>query len=233
MSENIKSIVFAIVLAIVSSLLLAIVTTGLKTYQIKNIQIDKQKNILLAMGLIDDNTKYSNSEIEEFYNKNIKTLFTDETGHIDNNEENTKKRLPIYIYQKNDNIDGYIIPINAKGLWGKINGYMALKNDGSTIVGFTVYKHQETPGLGGEIESKWFRKNFHEKKIINQAGDFVSIGIAKGKVNDQIAKDKQINYVDGISGATLTGKYLSESFKDILSEYETVSLKFRTKNYRR
>ncbi len=33
--------------------------------------------------------------------------------------------------------------------------------------------------------------------------------------------------MDGISGATLTGKFLSASMKDILKEYESVSVKFR------
>jgi Na+-transporting NADH:ubiquinone oxidoreductase subunit C len=33
--------------------------------------------------------------------------------------------------------------------------------------------------------------------------------------------------VDGISGATLTGKFLSEGLKDILLDYEPVSVQFR------
>jgi len=48
-------------------------------------------------------------------------------------------------------------------------------------------------------------------------------------VKDTVPKDRRGNYVDGISGATLTGKYLSSGLKDILLEYEPVSLKFRTK----
>ena len=41
--------------------------------------------------------------------------------------------------------------------------------------------------------------------------------------------DRRVNMVDGISGATLTGKYLTTGLKDILLEYEPVSLRFRTK----
>jgi len=114
-----------------------------------------------------------------------------------------------------------------QGLWGKINGYLAIDKDGSTITGFTVYKHSETPGLGGEIERSWFQKNFEGKKIVNKEGKFVSISIARGAVKDVIQKDLQLNFVDGISGATLTGKFLSASMKDILKEYESVSVKFR------
>ena len=106
-------------------------------------------------------------------------------------------------------------------------GYLAIQDDGSTISGFTVYKHSETPGLGGEIEKNWFQKNFIGKKIVDQAGDFVSISVAKGKVADRITKDQQSNFVDGISGATLTGKYLTAGVKEILKSYEPVSIRFR------
>ena len=92
---------------------------------------------------------------------------------------------------------------------------------------FTIFKHSETPGLGGEIEKEWFQKNFVGKKIINRDGRFVSIGVAKGTVKTKIPLKEQMNYVDGISGATLTGKYLSAGIREILHNYEPVSIKFR------
>ena len=39
--------------------------------------------------------------------------------------------------------------------------------------------------------------------------------------------DKRANYVDGISGATLTGKYLTAGLHQILSTYEPASIRFR------
>jgi Na+-transporting NADH:ubiquinone oxidoreductase subunit C len=47
-----------------------------------------------------------------------------------------------------------------------------------------------------------------------------------------IPEPKRDNYVDGISGATLTGKYLSAGLKDILQDYEPVAIEFRQKNLR-
>ena len=61
------------------------------------------------------------------------------------------------------------------------------------------------------------------------AGDFVSISIAKGLLPESFPREKRPNYVDGISGATLTGKYLSAGLKNILQAYEPVSIKFRTR----
>ena len=98
--------------------------------------------------------------------------------------------------------------------------------------GFTVYQHSETPGLGGEIEKSWFQTNFKGKRIVDQGGSFVSIGIAKPSVTAGMSAAEKANYVDGISGATLTGHFLSAGLKEILSEYEPVSIRFRSKEMR-
>jgi len=179
--------------------------------------------------LIHENVGYTHEKINQLYTDNIKYIFVDSKGSIIKNDQKAPKKLPVYIYMKNDRIESYIIPIDSRGLWGRILGYLALKNDGSTIAGFTVYKHSETPGLGGEIEKRWFQKNFEGKKIVSRAGNFLSISIAKGSLEDTVPDDRRMNVVDGISGATLTGKYLSTGLKDVLLEYEPVSLKFRTK----
>ena len=136
-------------------------------------------------------------------------------------------RCPFNVYEKDNTIQAYVVPIDTRGLWGKIHGYLAIDNDGKTVRGFTVYQHSETPGLGGEIESRWFRKNFRGKKIVNKSGNFVSISIAKGKTDEVVPPDKRPNYVDGISGATMTGKFLTAGLRDILKEYEPVAIRFR------
>jgi len=227
MSNALKSFSFAIILGIVCSLLLTAAATGLRKYQKRNIRIDRQKNILLAVKLLDDTKKYSADTIEKLFEKNMKVLFVDHTGRIIRQADRQPEDLPIWLYSEGDTVKAYVVPIDTNGLWGKIHGYLAFEADGATVRGFTVFKHSETPGLGGEIEKRWFQKNFVGKKIINPAGKFVSIGIAKGSVQNKISREKQANYVDGISGATLTGKFLSAGLKDILRNYEPVAIKFR------
>jgi Na+-transporting NADH:ubiquinone oxidoreductase subunit C len=202
-------------------------SSGLKGYQFRNINLDRQKNLLRSAGLIADQNNNTPEYIEKLYSEKIKSLWVDPSGRIVKEMERGEKDLPIYLYIKENEIEAYIVPINAQGLWGKINGYLAINKDGSTISGFTVYKHSETPGLGGEIERSWFQRNFKGKKIVNKEGKFVSISIARGAVKDVIQEDLRVNFVDGISGATLTGKFLSASMKNILKEYESVSVKFR------
>ena len=232
MPNALKSLIFATVLCVVCSLLLTAASTGLQSFQQKNAEVDRQKNILLAFGIIADGQPVTSAQIEKLYHDKVKSLVVDESGRLVPKDQRSPKDLPLYVYIEDDQLQAYVVPIDSRGLWGKIHGYLAIENDGATIRGFTVYKHQETPGLGGEIESRWFRKNFKGKKIVNSGGDFVSIKIAKGSAEGSVTADRQINYVDGISGATMTGKFLSEGMKQILKEYEPVAIQFRHKNNR-
>ncbi len=228
MSGNAKSFVFAAVLCLVCSLLLTAASSGLKTFQEKNIALDKHKNILKSVGLTEEGKAYSAEYVEKLYSDNIKSLWVKaDEGKIIHEKDRGPKDLPIYLYMKQDSVESYILPIESRGLWGKIYGYLAVKNDGTTIAGFTVYSHSETPGLGGEIEKQWFQKNFEGKKIVDRTGGFVSVGIAKGAVKERLPSEKQPFYVDGISGATLTGNFLSAGLKEILLEYEPVAVRFR------
>lgn len=231
MPNALRSIVFATILCVVCSLLLTAASTGLKTFQQKNIEVDRQKNILKAFGIIAEDQKFSAAQIQSDYTRYVRSYWVDDTGRVLKVDQRGPKDLPIYLYVEDETVQAYVVPIDTRGLWGEIHGYLALDNDGTTIRGFTVYKHQETPGLGGEIESRWFRKNFEGKKIVNSQGDFASVNITKGSAA-AMPDDKRINYVDGISGATMTGKFLSEGLQQILKEYEPVAIKFRQKNRR-
>jgi Na+-transporting NADH:ubiquinone oxidoreductase subunit C len=229
MSNHIKSIIFAAVLSIVCGSLLTLASTGLKEYHLKNIALDKQKNILKSVGLIQEDKALSTDTIEELYTNSIRQMWVDFEGKIVPKQQKGTKDLPVYLHVKNGNIQSYIIPVDSRGLWGRISGYLALKKDGVTVSGFTVYNHSETPGLGGEIEKRWFQKNFAGKKIIDDRGKLVSVAIAKGRVADKIPESRQKNFVDGISGATLTGKFLSGGLKLTLIEYEPLLKKIQKK----
>jgi Na+-transporting NADH:ubiquinone oxidoreductase subunit C len=227
MSDMLKSIGFAAATALISSLLLTGAASGLKVYRLKNIRIDTHKNLLKSAGLIKPGVNYSGAEIEKLYRKNIKSYRADKAGRIAPQDGAGKEGLPLFLYVKDNAIRAYILPVHSRGLWGKIEGYIALENDGKTVAGFTVYSQQETPGLGGEIEKAWFQNNFRGKRIVGPDGKFQSVAIAKGRVADRIPPKNQANYVDGISGATLTGRFLSQGLRDTLLAYEKVSINFR------
>jgi Na+-transporting NADH:ubiquinone oxidoreductase subunit C len=232
MSSPVKSVLFAAIMCVTCSVLLTAASTGLQSFQQRNMAVDRHKNILKAAGIVRDDQRIDAEQVERLFQQRIKTLWVDADGRITPSAGEADGRLPFYALVEGDTLSAYIVPINTRGLWGEIHGYLAVENDGATIRGFTVYKHSETPGLGGEIESRWFRKNFKNKKIIDSKGNFVSIAVAKGTVADVVPEGRRKNYVDGISGATLTGKFLSAGLRKILSDYEPMAIEFRQKNPR-
>jgi len=218
-------ILFALLLSFICSLLIATAAGGLKGFQMANMALDKKINILKAANMIGSK-KPSKEKVNTLYDTHIQEVMVNDQGDIIKSDGS--QSLNLYFYQVDGQINGYILPITTRGLWGKIQGYLAFEADGQTVSGFSVFSHSETPGLGGEIESAWFQKNFKGKKILNSQNEFVSVGIAKGKAAN-LTGDNKAHFVDGISGATLTGKYLSEGIKKTLIKYDAVSITFRQK----
>lgn len=222
MSDNTRSIIFTLVLCIACSLLLTAASTSLKPIQQRNILLNMQQNVLKAGGYIDADTKISGEETKKLFSQRISPV----------EFEKGDKKLEFYLkYDESEKISGYIIPLVSNGLWGKIYGYIALEKDGKTVSGMSIYHHEETPGLGGEIEKPPFLQDFANKKILNEKGEFAGIRIAKGKASNSVPKEERDNYVDGISGATLTGRYLSQGLVATFKKYEPVSKKFRNGEY--
>ena len=228
MSGSAKSLLFTAVLCVVCSLLLTAASSGLRPYQERNILIDRHRNVLLAAGLIEPGRKVGEAEVEALYAGRIRELRVDPEGRILEGAERARPDgLPLYLIQEEGEVRGYMVPIDSRGLWGPIQAYLAIDRDGQTVKGFAVTRHAETPGLGGEIEKEWFRRNWVGKKIATREGTFVSVAIAKGKVEEGVPESKRPHYVDGISGATMTGRFLTAGIRDSLSRYEPVSIRFR------
>ena len=75
--------VLILTITIVCSLLLSLASEGLKDLKNKNIEIDKKKNILTAIGIDIDN--YSVLDIEQYFVDNIDTLIITLEGDIIDN----------------------------------------------------------------------------------------------------------------------------------------------------
>jgi len=222
--------IFILTITLIASLLLSISSEGLKSLKLKNVEIDKKKNVLRAIGL--DIVEYDNLKVDSYFSQNIDTLIIDLEGNISNelsiqdleeiennqsgeikyfNKEN--EYLPIY---KDNNNEVVVVPISGKGLWSTLFGYFAIDSDNySTVKGITFYKHKETPGLGGEVSKKWFQNNFIGKEIYKNE-KLVSISVAKAGYADK----NNLYEVDGISGATITSNGVSTFLKRDLKRYE-------------
>ncbi len=215
MHSNKYTLLFAVIVTIAASLLLASAATLLRPYQERNEELDLKTNILKSLGLVSEKG-FTPEQIEQVYADSLEQIFVTETGDVTG-----ESGLPVYLRKDNDNaLVALAIPISGKGLWSTIYGYLSLEPDFETVRWVTFYKHGETPGLGGEIEKEWFSKNFAGKKIFSPSGELVSIRIARGDAESSVPENQLYHTVDGISGASLTGKGVTEFIQNDLEKYQ-------------
>lgn len=222
--SNTYTIVYITILVIVVGTALAWVATALKPEQTRNANADKMKQILSSVHApIGDN-----KQITDLFEKNITGIVINQNGDIQQNEDAfdidvanqiklnaDERKLPVYIYNDDNVGKKYIIPLYGQGLWGPIWGYLALNSDGSTIYG-AYFSHQgETPGLGAEIEKSEFQRRFDGKQLFKDS-QFRPITVVKAGQHPAGNED----YVDGISGGTITSKGVASMLKNGLLPYK-------------
>ncbi|MBT8041821.1 MAG: NADH:ubiquinone reductase (Na(+)-transporting) subunit C [Pontiella sp.] len=185
MREDTKTLTFAAIVCVSCSLLLSGTAAGLKTRQQANEAFDVKRNIVKAFGI--DIGQMDRPEIESTFEKHV--------------SEEMAGDLPIYTWTEDgsDQPSKYAFPVSGKGLWSMMYGYLSLKADLETIAGISFYKHGETPGLGAEIEKSWFQTQFTGKKLYEDGAATEFQVLKPGSTLGESS-------VDGISGATLTGK---------------------------
>lgn len=226
------TIIFAACLSLVSSVLLSGVFMSLKDKQDENKALDKQINILKAAQI----TPNSDKEAKELYKRLVIPMVIDRNGQEFSEKnpqsitETDPQYLALYAIKKEENspdIKAYVYPVAGKGLWSSLYGYLAVDNLGKNIVGITFYQQGETPGLGAEIEKKWFRDNFIGKSLFSE-NKFWGIKVAKASAMlDKDYKTHANNIVNGISGATITSDGVSLMLKKIPQRYEAFFAKKR------
>ncbi|MBP1665091.1 MAG: nqrC, partial [Bacteroidetes bacterium] len=216
-NKNSYTIIYATIMVVIVALMLAFVSGALKDKQTTNVKLDKKKQILTSLNVNLDGQDAEglviNSKAEVLSDSKEKAF------EIDINKELAKplekRELPVYIAS----IDGktkYIVSLRGAGLWGPIWGYLALNDDKNTVYGSFFSHASETPGLGAEIAQKKFQSEFIGKKIMNSDNKFVSIAVVK---NGQTAEG--MDYVDGISGGTITSKGVDAMLMNCIGQYET------------
>lgn len=224
MFSNRYIFIYSSVMVIIVATVLAAAANLLKPRQLQNIEIEKIQNILAPAGIEstyetakENFAKYVtkqvvvNSKGEEI--KGINAFDVD--LYIENKKPADQRKLSIFVITHDDGEINYVVPVRGKGLWGPIWGYIAFKDDLNTIKGVRFDHKGETPGLGAEINTEHFQRQFIDEQILDQNGHFISITVLKGKSNPE---DKHT--VDGISGGTITSKGLEAMLRDGLSLYE-------------
>lgn len=222
--SNLYIILYSAAITVVCGGLLAFASESLKEKQQANIEHERKHNILsTVMDLKED------ANVEELYKTNVNEIVIDFSGNIkdgvkassvDVAAEYKKKPedrlLPVYEFRKGDKIENAVMPVYGYGLWNNIWGFVALKSDFNTIQGVKFEHAGETPGLGARITSEEIQSRFKDKTIFDN-GALTSVAIQKGEGHDYSSDPHK---VDGMSGATLTGKGVNNMLKDYLTSYE-------------
>ncbi len=231
--SNVYTIIYAAVMVIIVALGLSFTHQALLDRQIANENIDKMQQLLRSL-----NITAKTDEAEDRYAELITNayLITSEGDKIEGTEgtmpedlafstelgDPSAEGLPVYeVFIEGKNV--YIIPMSGAGLWGSIWGYLAVEDDGSTIYGADFGHAGETPGLGAEIAERNFGIQFEGKEIIKN-GNFVSIAVVKPGQTDT-----RRDYVDGISGGTITSKGVDKMLLNSVGEYEDFLMKLNRK----
>ena len=227
-NSNTYQILYSAIMVVVVGAVLAFVYMALRPRQERNIANDKRQQILSAVHI----TAPSDDEVEQTYNKYIVSDFViDNNGNVTDSARNAafdidmkanvklaadKRQLPVFKCRLDDGSVKYIIPVYGAGLWGAIWGYVAVDADGSTIYG-AVFRHEgETPGLGAEIAKPAFSDQFDNKTVIKD-NTLIPVEVVKKGLKPEGNAD----YVDGISGGTITSKGVSAMLNECLTPYKS------------
>lgn len=202
----------ATVLCIACSLVVSSAAVGLSARQADNKELDRKKNVLLAAGLCEPSA--SAGVVSETFASRIEEEVVELPVPEDAAEgaelvpvvpadalmgvRERPRTLTAYkiLAEDADGVEGYIFPVEGKGLWSTLKGYLAVKSDGQTVEGITFYSHAETPGLGGEVDNQNWKNKWKGKKIYDAAGE-VDLDVIKGVAGNDFQ-------IDGLSGATIT-----------------------------
>ncbi|HZW63910.1 MAG TPA: Na(+)-translocating NADH-quinone reductase subunit C [Flavobacteriaceae bacterium] len=235
--SNIYTVIFAIAMVVVVGTLLAYTAASLKPRISENVRLEKQQNILYAIG-VNENEEgsvnfVSTAETPELFSKYITKQLVIQNGEvsedneaylIDIKKEKAKgkdnpsaRKLPLFVGEK-DNKTYYVAPVYGKGLWDAIWGYISL--DENMVIQGAYFDHKgETPGLGANINQRFFMDDFIGEHLLDENGTFKGVEVAKGNA-DPTNQDKTDNEVDAIAGSTITGNGVTAMIKSDLKLYK-------------
>ena len=235
--KNTYTLLFAVGLVVIVGTLLAAIDSSLKDKIRINEILEKQQNILYAIGINENegnNVSFIAAEkAEEEFNKYItKQIYIQGDEVIEDNkaylidvkkqktlakDPSHKRKLPLFLAQK-EGRNLYVAPIRGKGLWDAIWAYVSV--DENMIIRGIYFDHKaETPGLGANIKQRFFMDDFIGESLLDSQGNFKGVTVSKTNL-DPKNEDKYDNEVDAIAGSTITGDGVTAMIRSDLSLYQ-------------
>lgn len=228
---------FAAAVCVVCAVLVSMATVGLRDRQGVNVELDRKKKVLMAAGVLRQGESATRMVIEQRFAAfevfaidlrsgeedhtfeaarydQRRALATDDTSRAAPPNGAQVRRLPNHalVYRQLDD-DGrlqlLVLPVEGMGLWATMYGFVALGPDLKTIRGLTYYEHKETPGLGGEVDNPRWKQLWPGRVAVDEDGAAV-IEVVRGRAG---SVEEDPHRVDGISGATITGRGVTEMLR--------------------
>ena len=217
-NSNSYTITYSIILVLIVAFLLAFVFQALKPMQDANVQLDQQKQILFALNQDRNMTNEQAVELwkkiiiaDDIINSDGKVVEAGKQGGVDagfklNSKDAKKGKLALFRCKVNGEVK-YVIPVYGNGLWGPINGFIAINGDKRTVFGAYFNHESETAGLGAEIKDNadWQAKFKGKKLFTDDNNQKIALSVEK-KIEDPKTQ------VDAVTGATLTSNGVTEMF---------------------
>ena len=186
MKGKVSMLVFIVILGSILTTALVAVDSYTTPMIERNGELKRKVSILQAFDI-----PYENETIDQVFLDNVRGRGTGETKY----------------YLSKDGMIGFLF--TGSGLWGPIEGVLAMDEDLKVIKRVEIMHQEETPGLGGRIAERAFLVRFGEKSFRPQL-NLVSEG-----------QSVEANEIDSITGATMS----CEAFIGILNEhYEQFSM---------
>lgn len=229
--SNVYTVFYIIIMVVVVGVALAYTSMSLKDRQNDNVAADKMRQIISSLRIApeEDVKAQFAAVITDQYLVDAQGQRIDGDAFAVNVANEVKKpaaerQLPVYEAHVADGSLKYIIPVYGAGLWGPIWGYVALDDDASTIYGAFFNHEGETPGLGAEITKEAFSSQFQGKEMFKN-GELLPVAVVKAGQTTTNGAD----YVDGISGGTITSKGVSAMLEDCFAPYNAFLQSIRNK----
>nr|VFK24896.1 MAG: Na+-transporting NADH:ubiquinone oxidoreductase subunit C [Candidatus Kentron sp. MB]VFK30012.1 MAG: Na+-transporting NADH:ubiquinone oxidoreductase subunit C [Candidatus Kentron sp. MB]VFK75017.1 MAG: Na+-transporting NADH:ubiquinone oxidoreductase subunit C [Candidatus Kentron sp. MB] len=228
-----KMLIVTISLCFVCSIIVSGVAIQLRPLQEANKALEKNRVILEAAGLLEKN---KTDDIQALFDQlvEVRTIDLDTGEYVDSLDpkafdqrkaardparnylipkdrdiakiKQRARKASVYLVKREGELQNLILPVHGYGLWSTMYGFLAFKADINTVVGLSFYEHAETPGLGGEIDNPKWRARWVGKLAHDQQGS-PRLQVIKGRVDP--SRSEAVYQVDGISGASLTSKGVS------------------------
>ena len=209
-----NTLIVAIGLSLVCSIIVSGAAIALKPVQEENEEQFRQQIILDVAGLMEPGADVA-ALFETIETRVVDLESGDYVEGVDT-EEMTEipadldlagigeraRYVPVYLVRKDGALDQIILPVYGKGLWSTMYGYLSVAPDGNSTRGLQFYAHGETPGLGDQMDKEGWRAQWDSKELYGDSGE-PQVRVIKGRVPEGVAGAEHM--IDGMAGATLTG----------------------------